>query len=224
MARIRAMAAEGAQGGERVPLRSSKGSGQKRGRSVRPAGAVLKRSAGGVAAAQPALTVTRPELLSDGSDKDFRRLVHGLFSFLARHEEIRDGHARTIGLAGIEYTVLISIAHLGQEGPVSITSVAQHLHLTGAFITNVCHRLLAMKLIDKRIDPADRRRVVLTISAEGRRRLEVLAPTQRQINDVEFGCLSQTDFRSLLEMIERLVDTSEKAVALQRYLGQGKRT
>lgn len=166
----------------------------------------------------PGLTVARPELLVHGSDRNFRRLVHGLFSFLARHQEIRDGHARTIGLAGIEYTVLISIAHLGQEGPVSITSVAQHLHLTGAFITNVCHRLLAMKLIDKRTDSADRRRVVLTISAEGRRRLEVLAPTQRQINDVEFGCLSAVEFASLLSMIERLVETSEKAVALQGYL------
>ena len=55
------------------------------------------------------LTVSRPELLSDGTDRDFRRLVHNIFAFMARHEAVRDGHARHIGLAGIEYTTLISM-------------------------------------------------------------------------------------------------------------------
>lgn len=166
----------------------------------------------------PALTVSRPELLVRGSDGEFRRLVHGLFSFLSRHETIRAGHARFIGLAGIEYTVLISIAHLAQGGDVSVSAVAQHLRLTGAFITNVCNRLVSLGLIDKAVDAKDRRRVVLTVTAEGRARLARLAPTQRQINDVEFGCLSAREFAALLEMVERLVDSGEKAVALQWYV------
>lgn len=169
----------------------------------------------------PALTVSRAELLVDGSDGDFRRLVHGLFSFLASHEEIRAGHARVIGLAGIEYTVLISIAHLAPSGDVSVSAVAQHLRLTGAFITNVCHRLVALGLVDKAVDAKDRRRVVLTVTAEGRRRLARLAPTQRQVNDVEFGCLSGKEFAALVDIVERLAESGEKAVALQRYLAQG---
>lgn len=166
----------------------------------------------------PALTVTRPELLMRGSDREFRQLVHGLFSFLSRHETIRAGHARHIGLAGIEYTALISIAHLAQEGDVSVSAVAQHLHVTGAFITNVCQRLGSRGLIDKRTDPTDRRRVVLTVTAEGRHRLETLAPSQREINDVEFGCLSREEFASLRDMVQRLIVSAEQAAALQRYL------
>ena len=170
----------------------------------------------------PSLTVSRPELLTHGSDGEFRRLVHGLFSFMASHEEIRAGHARVIGLAGIEYTVLISIAHLAQGGDVSVSGVAQHLRLTGAFITNVCNRLVSLGLVDKSVDANDRRRVVLTVTTEGRHRLAKLAPTQRQVNDVEFGCLSAKEFAGLVDIIERLVESGEKAVALQRYLAQGK--
>ena len=170
----------------------------------------------------PALTVSRPELLVRGSDRRFRELVHGLFSFLASHEEIRAGHARFIGLAGIEYTVLISIAHLAQDGKVSVSAVAQHLALTGAFITNVCQRLVSLGLIDKEVDPADRRRVTLTVSAEGRRRLEELAPTQREINDVGFGCLDRAEFESLLDMVKRLKVSAGDAAALQRYVQAGK--
>ena len=60
----------------------------------------------------PPLTISRPELLIDGNDREFRHLVHALFGFFACHESIRGGHAATIGLAGVEYTVLISVAHL----------------------------------------------------------------------------------------------------------------
>jgi DNA-binding MarR family transcriptional regulator len=166
----------------------------------------------------PALTVSRPELLSGGSDRQFRALVHGLFSFLARHEQIRDGHARHIGLAGIEYTVLISIAHLAQDGDVSVSAVATHLRVSGAFITTVVQRLQALGLVGKETDPNDRRRVALSLTSEGRGRLERLAPLQRQVNDVEFGCLSRAEFLSLLDMVERLIASGDQALALQEYL------
>jgi len=137
------------------------------------------------------LTTTRPELLVDGRDRDFRHLVHSLFGFAAHHEHIRSGHGKMIGVAGIDYTVLISIAHLSQDGDVNVKTVADHLYLSGAFITAVTGRLLERGLIEKKTDADDRRRVTLTVSAKGRAALERLAPIQRQINDVEFGALTR---------------------------------
>ena len=122
------------------------------------------------------LTTSRPELLVGGRDRQFRHLIHALFGFAAHHERIRSGHAKVIGLAGIEYTVLISIAHLSQDGDVNVKTVADHLYLSGAFITAVAGRLLRLGLIDKRTDAGDRRRVTLTVSAQGRAALERLAP------------------------------------------------
>src|SRR5690349_24954547 len=98
------------------------------------------------------LTTSRPALLSQGRDRQFRHLVHALFGFAAHHERIRIGHARVIGLAGIEYTVLIAIAHLSQDGDVNVKSVADHLYLSGAFITAVAGRLLRRGLIHKASD------------------------------------------------------------------------
>jgi len=164
------------------------------------------------------LTTTRPELLVDGRDRDFRNLVHSLFGFAAHHEHIRSGHARLIGLAGIEYTVLISIAHLSQDGDVNVKTVADHLYLSGAFITAVTGRLLERGLIEKKTDAGDRRRVTLTVSAKGRAALERLAPIQRQINDVEFGALTREEFTLLGGILDRLIEGAERAVALQSYL------
>ncbi len=164
------------------------------------------------------LTVSRPELLNEGRDRRFRHLVHGLFGFAAHHERIRAGHARVIGLAGIEYTVLIAVAHLSQDGDVNVKSVADHLYLSGAFITSVAGRLVKLGLIDKRMDAGDRRRVTLTVSTKGRAALERLAPIQRRVNDVEFGRLNRDEFEFLTSIIDRLIDNGEHAVALQNYL------
>jgi MarR family transcriptional regulator, organic hydroperoxide resistance regulator len=164
------------------------------------------------------LTTSRPELLVGARDKQFRHLIHALFGFAAHHERIRSGHARVIGLAGIEYTVLISIAHLSQDGDVNVKTVADHLYLSGAFITAVAGRLLKLGVIDKKTDAGDRRRVTLTVSAQGRAALERLAPIQRKVNDVEFGSLDRAEFELLTGIVDRLIESGARAVALQNYL------
>jgi DNA-binding MarR family transcriptional regulator len=166
------------------------------------------------------LTISRPELLINRSDRHFRRLVHGLFGFLARHEGVRSGHAARIGLVGIEYTVLISIRHLAvEETDVSVNRVAEHLFLSGAFVTTVTNKLVKRGLIHKLPDPSDRRRVRLEVAEKGNALLAELAPAQRQVNDVQFGCLSRAEFLQLLDMTERLIDCSDRAIRLQSYFG-----
>jgi len=171
-------------------------------------------------APRAALTTSRPELLVDGSDQQFRRLVHSLFGFLVRHQTLREGHAAVIGLPGIEYTTLISIRHLAALGDVHVKAVADHLHLSGAFVTTVTNKLESKDLIEKAAHPVDRRRLSLTVTPRGAELLERLAPTQMQVNDVQFGCLSAREFQQLLDVVQRLVETSDRAIALQRYLAE----
>lgn len=165
------------------------------------------------------LTVSRPELLVDGTDREFRKLVHGLFGFLARHEAVRAGHAARIGLAGVEYSVLISIGHLsaGEEN-VNINRLASHLHLSGAFITTLTNKLEKMGLVSKAPDPEDRRRVRLRVTDAGLALLSQLAPVQRQVNDVEFEPLSTEEFHMLNRIIARLIESADRALKLQSYL------
>ena len=163
------------------------------------------------------LTVNRPELLNDGTDRDFRKLVHNIFAFMARHEAIRDGHARQIGLAGVEYTILISIGHLSLDCDVNVKTVADHLHMSGAFITTVTSKLQGLGLVEKTQDSVDRRRISLAITEKGKALLRKLAPYQSEINDVEFGSLSRDDFQRTSRIFEELIASSDKAVALQRY-------
>lgn len=187
-----------------------------------PKGSLSSKGSGKATRSSAPLTVSRPELLVQGSDRAFRSLVHGLFGFFARHEAIRSGHGARIGLVGIEYTVLISIGHLSvHEGDVSVNRIAEHLYLSGAFVTTVTNKLLQRGLIHKTPDPNDRRRVRLEISDKGWASLAELAPVQRQVNDVQFDCLSASEFKQLADMMERLIDSSNRALRLQAYFADG---
>lgn len=164
------------------------------------------------------LTVTRPELLMDGSDTEFRKLVHDSLAFAARLVAIRDGYGSIMGITGPQYTILISIAHLNRSGDVSVSSVAEHLHLSGSFVTNEIGKLIRLGLVEKTQDANDRRRVLLTVSPRGWERFQELAAIQSRVNDVHFSCLSREDFVQLRRIMSELVDCTDQALMLLGYL------
>src|SRR5688572_15145625 len=111
----------------------------------------------------PPATVGRPEILVDGSDQMFRGLIHGLLTFFALHEAVRDSYAAHVGLAGVQYTILQSIRHLGSRVEVNVRDVADHLRLSGSFVTVETNKLEALGLVHKEPARDDRRRVALRV-------------------------------------------------------------
>jgi DNA-binding MarR family transcriptional regulator len=163
------------------------------------------------------LTVTKPELLVDDSDGEFRRLIHDIIAYAGRIEEIRNRFGSQIGLTGSQYTILISIAYLEGSGGFGVNTVAERLHLSGAFVTTEINKLVTQGLVQKRIDDGDRRRVRLTITGEARRRLGALSETQAPVNNALFASLTKTEFRQLSNLMSRLVKHSDDALALLAF-------
>ncbi|WP_029049031.1 MarR family winged helix-turn-helix transcriptional regulator [Cupriavidus sp. amp6] len=158
------------------------------------------------------LTVTHPECLVDGSDREFRTLVNGLLPFAARLLSVRDGFGSLIDLTGAQYSIIRAIATLhALSGEVTVNQVAEYLHLSGAFITIETGKLKKLGLIDKKSHAEDRRKMCLSVTAEGDRLLDELLPVQQRINDVLFEGVSPTEFRLLCSVIDRLVVNGDRA-------------
>lgn len=162
-----------------------------------------------------AQTVSDPALLVNGEDMAFRRMVHDSLAFSARLEAIRDGFARLIGISGVQYTIMISVNHLQFEENVSVSRIADHLHLSGAFITNETNKLVRLGLLKKTQDPADGRRLILQTTVEAQQRLARLAEVQSEVNDEHFGPLAGADdFDRFRHLMAELVQSTERALAL----------
>ncbi len=165
-------------------------------------------------------TVSRQELLVNGSDFEFRQFIHDSLAFSARLLAVRDGYGRVIGLTGQQYIILISIAHLASRGAVTVSGVADHLYLSGSFVTTETNKLVRLGLVTKSTDPADRRRVLLASTDEASRRLRELAEIQVQVNDVHFGQLSRKEFDQLRSIMPQLLQPTEQALSLLEHLAR----
>ncbi len=160
------------------------------------------------------LTVSRPELLNDGTDADFRKLIHATLAFSARILNIRDGFGNILGLTGSQYSILISIIRLQGADGVGVNAVAEHLHLSGAFVTIEVNRLVASGLVTKTPDPEDGRRVRLQVTKAASQKLESLLPVQTPINDALFARLTHSEFNALGTIMSKLVGNADEALAL----------
>ncbi len=129
-------------------------------------------------------------------------------------KEIRDGLADEMGLTGPQYSILIAAAHSPDGTGVSVGEIARHLHVSGAFVTTETGKLAGRGLIVKQCAPDDRRRVLVTLSPEGRRAVRAIAPVQRAVNDAFFARIGEAEFRMLSEIVAGMVDDSQAARAL----------
>jgi DNA-binding MarR family transcriptional regulator len=163
-------------------------------------------------------TITKRELIIDGNDEAFRSFIHDFLAFSAMITDIRAGFGEYLGMTGVQYTTLISIAHLQGETGVGVNAIAEHLHLSGAFITTEVAKLVKAGLVRKRANATDKRRVLLTITASGRKALGNLVRIQAPVNDALFDCLSASEFVQLKGIMTRLVPCAARALSLQAYL------
>ena len=169
------------------------------------------------------LTVSKPELLVDGDDHQFRKAVHDALGFSARLQEIRSRLGEAIGLSGPAYSILISVEHLGQHEEVGISRVGEHLHLSGAFVTIEVNKLVKSGLVRKEPHPEDGRRVLLTVTDRARELLDGLTPLQCPVNDTIVGGLDAEQFAAFAQIISSLVGGTGEALALLRLQAEQRR-
>src|SRR5256885_14897231 len=79
----------------------------------------------------PPRTISRPALLVDGSDGEFRGLIHDLIAYGHRLDACRDAFAPIVGISGVQYEILMLV---GRADGLSIGEVGGRLARSGAFL------------------------------------------------------------------------------------------
>jgi len=161
------------------------------------------------------VTVSRPALLAQGSDAEFRGLIHDLIAYGHKLDACRDAFAAIAGISGAQYEILMLVS---RADGLSIGEVATRLHRSGAFITIEANKLAESSILEKAPDPQDGRRVLLKITPKALALLERLAPYQRRVNDVLFEFVDAKGFRELRALAGELVARGDRAVAMLELL------
>ena len=174
-------------------------------RFKRPATAAVK------AAADPSLplSVTRPEVLLDGSDREFRRLIHRMLIGQARLDAIRESIAARIGVSGTQYTMLMSALHLQGDTGVSIGALADYLEVTGPHVTGIVGKLVAGGFVRKAANPEDGRGVLVKLTPTGRKKLLQAFEFIAAVNDRLFDGVGRDEYRAVANFHARFIRNTQ---------------
>ncbi len=134
--------------------------------TARPAGAGMRQES--LMHARPELSNEAEPTLPLGPVFAFMRLLWAIDHSLARNSNQMEA---AVGVTGVQRLVLRLV---GKLPGVSAGRLAHILHLDPSTLTPVLQRMVSRRLIARRSDARDRRRVVLGLTAKGRE-LDVLA-------------------------------------------------
>lgn len=115
--------------------------------------------------------------------------------------------AETVSVPQLRILVLL---HLG--GPANLVAIARHLGVDRSNVSRPADRLVAAGLAERMTDEADRRSVVLSLTASGRRLVDSVMDRRREILGGLVGRLQEADRTALRQGVDallRLVDDSE---------------
>ncbi len=117
-------------------------------------------------------------------------------------------YAEELGLGVAEGRALAAV---GAFGPLSVNDLAAHAHLDKAQASRAAQMLVERELVLKSASGTDARAVVLSLSRRGaamhQRVMTLIDRRNREI----MACLSATERKALLAIIDRLIDHAEQA-------------
>jgi MarR family transcriptional regulator, organic hydroperoxide resistance regulator len=158
------------------------------------------------------LSISRPAMLQDGSDGEFRRLIYRMIITEARLVDLRKSIATRVGVSAPQYHMMMAILHLQEHRGISIGELAEYLEVTGPHVTGEIRKLSDQGFVRKTINPDDARSVLVRLSSEGRARLLGAFSYIRSINDVLFDGVTAEEFRTLVRFNKKFIRNTGQAL------------
>lgn len=143
-----------------------------------------------------------------------RTLADDLFSIPALIVRASRRKLLKTALASIDET--ITPLHFGIMRALSevetmhVTAVGEKLQIPGPQMTRLVDRLVALALVERRPDAADRRTINLALTEKGRALLEVHGAAVRESVKEALSCLSDEELRQLSRSLRTLRDIFSK--------------
>jgi len=164
------------------------------------------------------LLVNDPKFIVDGSDLQFRRLIHNFLLFGSRLQKLNTRVAGLMGLTETDFTIVMSIRHLEKDGRPNISQLADYLNLSSPLITNRVTGLIKRGLLAKQPASSDRRVMLLSITPAARALIEERSAQIAQLNDLAMAAVSRDMMNKLIPLLAKLAEDVETASGYAEFL------
>jgi DNA-binding MarR family transcriptional regulator len=171
-------------------------------------GANGKRTASPLGAAKPTIV--------GGAAKNqdvIRRFTWAIAAIGVHLEELRYFWAKTLGISGPQWMILMALADMDEDDGVPVNVVSKKLHVDSSFVTTQSKLLEKKGFVRRRPSSEDARIVQMSLTDKTYKHLANLAAQQEALNQFIFA---EFDDRALDELTDKLASLQiklEKACA-----------
>ena len=145
-------------------------------------------------------------------DQDvIRRLTWEIASISVHLEEIRYFWAKTLGVSGPQWMIIVALADLDQGEGVPVNAVSKMLHVDPSFVTTQSKLLEKKGFIRRKTSAEDARVVNMSLADKTYKQLADLASQQEKLNDFIFADFSLSELSKLTDKLAILKQRLEKA-------------
>ena len=158
------------------------------------------------AARNVALSETAPK-----NQDTIRRFAWAIDSVSTHLEELRYFWARTLGISGPQWMILMALADLDQKDGVPVNVVSKKLHVDSSFVTTQSKLLEKKGFLRRKTSTEDARIVQMSLTDKTYKYLAGLAAQQEALNEFIFAELSDKQLGELTNTLSGLKNRLEKA-------------
>jgi DNA-binding MarR family transcriptional regulator len=140
-----------------------------------------------------------------------RRLTWVIASINVHLEELRYFWAKTLGISGPQWMILMALADIDQDEGVPVNVVSKKLHVDSSFITTQSKLLEKKGFLRRKTSTEDARIVQMSLTDKTYKHLASLASQQEALNDFIFSEIDDAQLDELANKLTALESRLEKA-------------
>jgi MarR family transcriptional regulator, organic hydroperoxide resistance regulator len=140
-----------------------------------------------------------------------RRFAWEIVSINVHLQEIRYFWAKTLGISGPQWMILMALADLDQGGGVPVKVVSKMLHVDPSFVTTQSKMLEKKGFMRRKTSEDDGRIVQMSLTDKTYKHIASLASQQEALNEFIFAEFGDRELTELTGKLALLKDRLEKA-------------
>lgn len=126
-------------------------------------------------------------------------------------EELRYFWAKTLGISGPQWMILMALSDMDQGDGVPVNVVSKKLHVDSSFVTTQSKLLEKKGFLRRKTSTEDARIVQMSLTDKTYKHLAALASQQETLNEFIFAELDNGELEDLTDKLNGLQNRLEKA-------------
>jgi DNA-binding MarR family transcriptional regulator len=163
-------------------------------------------------------TISIATMVRDGDDAAFREFLSLLYAATSRLQAMRRELARSLGLGATDLSVILTIYTSGNSQGLRVKYIADNLHVAAANITASVNNLEKDRWIKKTNDKRDNRAILVSLTAEGQKRVDQFTDKLRNVNDIWFKDISEAERDHVKQFLHRIINQYDNAFHAARMV------